>query len=75
MQPLSRSSGTFIEIEKINPKFHLEPQKTLETQINLKVGGRGWEARVITLPDFKICHKATAIKAVWYWHKDRHIDQ
>ena len=75
MQPLSRSSGTFIEIEKINPKFHLEPQKTLETQINLKVGGRGWEARVITLPDFKTYYKTIVTKTGRYWHKDRHIDQ
>ena len=50
----------------------METQKTLNSQSSLEK--EEW-AGGIKLPDFRLYYKATVIRTVWYWQKNRNIDQ
>ena len=66
------TSGIFHRARTNNFTICTEIQKNLNSQSNLE---KEELTGVINLPDFRIYCKATAIKTVWYWHKDRNIDQ
>ena len=66
------TTGIFHRTRAKNLKICMETQKTPNSQSSL---GEKSRAVGIRLPDFRLYYKATIIKTIWYWHKNRNIDK
>ena len=52
--------------------FRSETQKIINNQSNLEKEKQSGGFR---LPHFRLYYKMTVIKTVWFWHRNRNIDQ